>query len=77
MEPGYSKLLINDWILLDKGSSFPAAMMDLHMMAMLAAKERTESQWKRLLESAGLTIVKIWRSGGEEGVIEAVLKEAL
>lgn len=75
MEPGYSRMLINDWVILEKGSSFPAAMMDLNMMANLAGKERTESQWRRLLESAGLTIIKIWGNAGEDAVIEATLDD--
>ncbi|KAI4243682.1 MAG: hypothetical protein L6R42_010676 [Xanthoria sp. 1 TBL-2021] len=74
MERGYSKLLINDWVLPDKGASFQAAMMDLNMMANLAGKERTESQWKYLLDQAGLVVVEIWGSSDEERVIEAVIK---
>lgn len=74
MERGYSKMLINDWVLPDKGASFQAAMMDMNMMANLAGKERTESQWKSLLDQAGLLVVEIWGSSDEERVIEAVLK---
>ena len=74
MEPGYSKILINDWVLPDQGSSFRAAMMDLNMMANLSGKERTESQWEALLDQAGLTIIELWGSADEERVIEAVLK---
>ncbi len=67
-------MLINDWVLPDKGASFQAAMMDMNMMANLAGKERTESQWKSLLDQAGLLVVEIWGSSDEERVIEAVLK---
>lgn len=74
MERGYSKMLINDWVLPDRGASFQAAMMDMNMMANLAGKERTESQWKSLLDQAGLLVVEIWGSSDEERVIEAVLK---
>lgn len=67
-------MLINDWVLPDQGASFQAAMMDMNMMANLAAKERTESQWKSLLDQAGLLVVEIWGSSDEKRVIEAVLK---
>lgn len=47
------------------------------MMVLLSpALERTESQWKKLVESAGLKIVKIWNddkvSEGSESIIECV-----
>ncbi|CAO1599683.1 hypothetical protein XANCAGTX0491_003398 [Xanthoria calcicola] len=74
MERGYSKMLINDWVLPDKGASFQAAMIDMNVIANLAGKERTESQWKSLLDQAGLLVVEIWGSSDEERLIEAVLK---
>lgn len=48
--------------------------MDLNMMAIVAGKERTESQWTCLLDQPGLVVVEIWGGSDEEGVIEAVLK---
>lgn len=73
MEPGYSRILINDWVLPDTGAPLLPALLDIQMMAVLSGMERTESQWKELLDSVGLKIVKIWSSGKEvEGLIEAV-----
>jgi hypothetical protein len=44
------------------------------MLVLLTGIERTESQWKSLLEAAGLKIVKIWYTDetneGSEAVIE-------
>ncbi len=44
------------------------------MMPQLSGMERTVSQWKELLHSVGLEIVKFWEPGKEvDGLIEAVL----
>jgi hypothetical protein len=60
MTPGYSKLLINENVVPDTGAHWQATSLDLIMMVDLAAKERTEQQWHRMIELAGLKIVKIW-----------------
>ena len=73
MEKGYSKVLINDWVLRDTGSPLFPATMDINMMSMLSAMERTEKQWRALLGSVGLRIVEIYGQGPEmESIIEAV-----
>ena len=73
MKPGYSKITINDIVLPDQGASRFATVSDINMLALLAAVERSETQWQRLLDEAGLEIVKIW-PGVPESVIEATLK---
>lgn len=74
MKKGYSKLLLNEFILPNQGCPLFPAGFDLQMMAMHAAQERTETQWKQLLESVGLQVIKFWiPSGGGEGIIEAEL----
>lgn len=72
MKPGYSKLLINDIVLPDVGATRFATQSDINMMALLAAMERSEAQWRRLLERAGLQVIKIWH-GTPESVIEVEL----
>jgi hypothetical protein len=71
MKPGNSKLL-RDAVLPDKGASAFSTESDFVMLTLLSAMERSESQWRSLLESAGLKIVKIW-PGAPESVIEAEL----
>ena len=74
MRRGYSKLLISELVLPARGASLFAASLDLQMMGLHAGMERSETQWHKLLQSAGLTIVKIWQSmSGGESVIEASL----
>ena len=74
-KPGYSKLLLNEFILPDVGCSFLQAGFDIGMMAMHAGAERTETQWTELLASEGFKVVKFWLPPGAdgEGIIEAEL----
>lgn len=44
-------------------------------MAQASAQERTESEWRRLIESCGLKVTNIYNKGnGNEGLIEVVLE---
>ena len=72
MEPGYSKLLINENVVPDAGAAWSITSMDWLMMALGAVRERTERQWKALLEQAGLRVSGIWTyEQGSESLIEA------
>ncbi|KAA8631727.1 hypothetical protein SMACR_07158 [Sordaria macrospora] len=72
MKPGYSRLLINDQVIPEKNASWEATYLDLYMMAIFGARERTEKEWRRLLEDGvGLKILDVYGpGGGVEGVIE-------
>ncbi|EED15780.1 O-methyltransferase [Talaromyces stipitatus ATCC 10500] len=74
MKRGYSKLLINEIVIPDTNAHRLATSMDLLMMTVVAAEERTEQKWKYLLPLVGLKIVKIWKFEiGTESLIEAEL----
>ncbi|CAJ2504618.1 Uu.00g120120.m01.CDS01 [Anthostomella pinea] len=77
MKPGYSKLLLHEMIIPEQGASTFHAMLDMTMMAFNAGMERTENQWRSLLEKAGLTVVKVWPPLQEDadGIVEAMLQE--
>ena len=73
MIPGYSKLILAEFILRDTGTPLLAAGFDLQMMALHSGMERSERQWKTLLLRAGLEVTRIsFPQGNEEGVVEAV-----
>ncbi|KAF4780368.1 O-methyltransferase [Colletotrichum scovillei] len=75
---GNSRILIHDQIMDDDVRVVHphAAVFDISMMAFGAAQERTEKEWRALIESAGLRVVKIWRvPGAVQGVIEVGLRE--
>lgn len=74
MQPGYSKLLINEFVVPDVGATWSITSMDWLMMALGAVKEGTEKQWRTLLGEAGLKVVGIWTyDQGTESLIEATL----
>ncbi|OTA56458.1 S-adenosyl-L-methionine-dependent methyltransferase [Hypoxylon sp. EC38] len=77
MRPGYSKLLIHEMIIPEQGASTFHAMLDITMMAFNAGMERTERQWKELLEEAGLAVVKVWLPPQDDadGIVEVILEE--
>lgn len=54
-----SQILIDEMALPATGVHWWSACLDLHMYAVLGALERTEDQWKELLEKAGLKFVEI------------------
>ena len=71
---GYSKLLIFDNVIPDQGAHWLSTSLDMVMMSILSAIERTEQDWRTLLESAGFKVVKIWTyEPGTESLIEAEL----
>ncbi|KAJ5128502.1 hypothetical protein N7448_002223 [Penicillium atrosanguineum] len=72
MVKGYSKLFVYDIVLPPTGASISQTTMDVNMMSLLSASERTQEMWTSLLSSAGLKVVKFWPDPQQyEMVIEA------
>ncbi|KAI9708218.1 MAG: hypothetical protein M1820_004172 [Bogoriella megaspora] len=69
MTKGYSNLVIEDFVLPDKGCPLLPAMWDIIMMGYLAAMERTKSQWQELLDAAGLEIEGFYNPPGDGNAI--------
>ncbi|KAJ5643409.1 uncharacterized protein N7484_005916 [Penicillium longicatenatum] len=75
MDPEYSTLIIDDYVLPDTGAELRAAEMDILMWLHTAGLERTVSQWKSLFDTVGLELVKIWTSPrGNESVLETKVR---
>lgn len=62
-----SRILIDELVLPDEGMTWVATSIDLTMMASLAGKERTQTQWKDLLGQVGLEVERQWRYEGRVG----------
>ena len=76
MEPGYSKILINENVLPESGASWQMTSLDWTMMAMAGSAERTEKQWRKLIGSVGLRVSGIWtKDPAYESLIEVNLGE--
>ncbi|KAL3489187.1 S-adenosyl-L-methionine-dependent methyltransferase [Aspergillus germanicus] len=70
MKPGYSKILINENVIPDTGAYWETTSLDLIMMQ-IGSRERTERQWRTLLEDAGMRVTNIWTANpGVESLIE-------
>ncbi|KAI7268671.1 hypothetical protein KC345_g7638 [Hortaea werneckii] len=74
MEPGYSKLLIHENCIPALGAHWEATALDMMMLGLVASKERTDHEWRELIEATvrqdgyRLRVVGIWGDGEEEGV---------
>lgn len=53
MKPGYSVLVIEEFILPQKDCPMLSAMWDWEMMVFLNSLERSEGHWRRLLDETG------------------------
>ena len=54
--PDHGRLLIVEQVLEEKAGADPAALLDLHMLVLLGGRERTRSDWERLLETNGFVL---------------------
>ncbi|KAK0630863.1 S-adenosyl-L-methionine-dependent methyltransferase [Bombardia bombarda] len=63
-----SRVLVCEMVLPSRASEadFPVAVLDLAVMTM-GEKERTEQGFSKMLEAAGLELVKVWRVPGVPG----------
>jgi ubiquinone/menaquinone biosynthesis C-methylase UbiE len=69
-----SRLLVIDAILPERALDRPAAIrMDLHMLLLLGARERTEAEFRRLLEPVGFRVGRVVMTASVAGlgIIEA------
>ena len=72
--PDAGRLLLVEAILPDRAREGPEAIrMDLHMLILMGARERTEAEYRRLLADAGLTLRRVFPTASPAGlsVLEA------
>ncbi|KAL9601564.1 MAG: hypothetical protein Q9219_002398 [cf. Caloplaca sp. 3 TL-2023] len=71
MRKGYSKILIHELIVPDRGASWSVTSMDWLMLALGAVKERTEKDWHDMVGRVGLRITGVWtKEEGSESLME-------
>jgi hypothetical protein len=74
MKKGYSKILVNDFVVPDQGAHWAQTCLDWELMASLGARHRTEAEHKKLYAGAGLKVAGIWRHPNSlDAVIELEL----
>ncbi|KAK8097197.1 hypothetical protein PG999_013141 [Apiospora kogelbergensis] len=67
LKRGYSRVLLNEIVLFEETPTLAATSMDMMMLAHFAVKERTERDWRAIIEKAGLRVVKIYSLPGGGG----------
>ena len=73
-KPSYSKILINEIVLPDRGAAWLNTALDLELMSLVGARERTKAEWESIVRAAGLKIVGIFkRAIDDDNVIEIEL----
>ncbi|KAG8631938.1 hypothetical protein KVT40_001078 [Elsinoe batatas] len=74
LKAGFSRVLINDVVIPTREPDWKATGEDLAVMCIVGSVERTADQWVKVVEDAGLRLVKIWTAPKAlEGIIEAEL----
>jgi hypothetical protein len=71
MKPGYSRLLVNENVIPAMGADWQATAEDIMVLITSSSLERTERNWRNLLEGAGLRICEIWRT---ENALESLIE---
>ena len=64
-------LLIRDNVLSDSGERPDSTQLDLTMLIMTGGEERTESEWRSLLQSSGFALARVYKKEGQLDLIEA------
>ena len=76
MIPGYSTILLREAVLPMRAEDTyqSTAALDIMMLSFFGAKERTEAQWRGLIESVGLRYVSFTPSPGtNNGIIQVAI----
>lgn len=60
MKRGYSKVLINDFVVPNQGAHWSQTALDWELMASLGARHRTVAEHAALYAGAGLKMTGIW-----------------
>ncbi|KAJ4419212.1 hypothetical protein N0V82_005119 [Gnomoniopsis sp. IMI 355080] len=78
MEPGYSKILINENVIPTRKAYWETTALDIVMLAGFSSKERTDKDWHQLIEEkAGLKIVNIWEAKEAGHGVECLIEVGL
>jgi hypothetical protein len=69
--PAGAKLVLVEAIIDEAGTAQFAMDLDIEMLVFAAGRERTEAQWRALLDAAGFRLLRTMSFGGRSGLIEA------
>ncbi|KAK4958294.1 hypothetical protein LTR10_004720 [Elasticomyces elasticus] len=76
MKRGYSKILINDFVMPDQGAHWMQTSLDWELMVSLGARHRTEAEMRKMIEGVDLKVVEIFKHPQSvDSLIEVELAE--
>ena len=61
LEKGYSRILVQEMVVPDRDAHWQLTSLDWELLMNLAGRERMESEWRSLIESAGLRVTGIYK----------------
>ncbi len=70
--PAHGKLLVIELVLPPGEEPFVGKWLDLHMLVMVGARERTSAEYEALFQAAGLELVRVVPTPAGPSVVEAV-----
>lgn len=72
--PSGTRLVVVEMVVPEDGSPHPSKSIDLVMLAMLDGRDRTATEWQRLLQAGGFTLDRIIERPSPMSIIEATLR---
>ncbi len=70
--PAHGKLILAEAVVPSDATPHPAKLIDIEMMAFLRGKERTEPEWRTLLQGAGFKLNRVIHTKSPLDLIEAL-----
>lgn len=75
MRPGYSRLLVCENVLIDFGAPWQQTCLDISMMGLQVALERTAKGFDELFGSVGLRVNQMYERGGTTEMVLEVVRD--
>jgi hypothetical protein len=70
--PAHGKLLVIELVLPSGEEPFFGKWLDLHMLVLLGARERTATEYEALFRAAGFALVRVVLTAAGTSIVEAV-----
>jgi precorrin-6B methylase 2 len=71
--PAGARLVIIDMVVPEGDAPHPTKMIDITMLGMLGGRQRSESEWRRLLGDGGFALQRVVTGSGSYSALEATL----
>jgi len=76
MIPGYSKLIVANTIIAGDNVPLRQSGLDIAMLFLHSGSQRSEIEWRELLEGAGFKVIRVWYPPGDgDGIVEGEVAE--